>query len=355
MHNGGRINGSGKGRGAVRAGEEGAEVIISASRRTDIPQFHGEWMVNRVRAGFVDVRNAMFPTQVSRYSLDPHKVDGIVFWTKDPEPFLEKLRHFEAYPYYFQFTLTPYGRDLEPGLRDKGALVETFKQLSRRLGAVRVVWRFDPLLLNRRYTVDYLIEAFDALSAQLRGCTRRVVVSFIDDYAFGNRKVFQTVGSGGVPLEAQRRLATSFAEIARERGMVVETCAEIASLSKYGVEHGRCVDARLLEEIGGFKLSRRANRYEELGKDRSQRADCGCVESIDIGWPNTCQGRCAYCYATSGPAEVAKALSSCDPAGTLLCGAIDPASDRLTDHRGTGDPRDRSFRFGTCYGQESLL
>ena len=329
-------------------------MIISASRRTDVPRFHGDWMVNRVRAGFVDVRNPLFPRRVSRYSLDPAKIDGIVFWTKDPAPFMDKLSAFDAYPYYFQFTVTPYGADLEPGVRAKAAIVDTFKELARRIGPDRVIWRFDPILINERHTPERQVDAFAALARDLRGSTRHVTISFIDDYGFGGRSVFGDIGTCGVSHKQQLQLAEELAAIARENAMAIDTCAELANLDKYGVAHGRCVDAQLLESIGGCKLSRLKSRYGELEKDRAQRAECQCVESIDIGWPSTCAHGCAYCYATADPKGVRASMAQCDPDGPLICGAFDPAEDKLTDHRGTGDSRDRSFRFNAIYNQESL-
>lgn len=322
-------------------------MIISASRRTDIPRFHSDWFLNRVRAGYVDVRNPLFPGQVSRYSLSPAVVDGIVFWTKDPAPLMERLDELAAYNYYFQFTLTPYGPDIEPGLPDKRQVVATFKELSTRIGPRRVVWRFDPLLVNRDHTVDDHLRAFAELADELEGFTERVVISFIDDYRSDGRSVYTAVGTTGVSRDQQRRLAEGIAAAAREHGMTVATCAESIDLECFGIERGRCVDGRLLEELGACRLSRLKGRYEAVPKDKAQRRECLCAESIDIGWPNTCAHGCRYCYATTDGDTLRRNLAQCDPAGTLLCGTFDPAADKLTDHRGTGDARDRSFKFAT--------
>ena len=135
-------------------------MIISASRRTDIPAFYAEWFANRVREGFVCVRNPMNAHQVSRVSLDPALVDCIVFWTKNPAPMLEHLDAFAAYPYYFQATLTGYGRDVEGNLPDKHeVLLPAMKELAHRIGPERVVWRYDPILFNEKYTPQYHLRA----------------------------------------------------------------------------------------------------------------------------------------------------------------------------------------------------
>ena len=321
-------------------------MIISASRRTDIPRFHSDWILNRIREGFVDVRNPMFPAQVSRYSLSPDVVDGIVFWTKDPAPMLGKLHEFSDYIYYFQFSLTSYGRDVESGLRDKHDLIKTFKELAGMIGSERVMWRFDPILLNERYSLEYQLRAFSTIATELNGFTEKVTISFIDEYNFGGRSIYSSVGTDRVAVDQQNYLAERIAAIAHENGMTVDSCAEEVNLERYGIGHARCVDSRVFERIGGCKLSRLKTRYEELTKDKAQRKECCCIESIDIGWPNTCANGCKYCYATTSLEELAHNLARlCDPESSLLCGHVDPAVDKVKDHRGTGDARDRSFKF----------
>lgn len=329
-------------------------MIISASRRTDIPRFHSEWMVKRVEEGFVDVRNPMFPTQVSRYSLSPDIVDGIVFWTKDPTPMFDKLEAFSDYPFYFQFSLTPYGKDIESGLRDKHDLIKTFQQLSSKIGSDRVNWRFDPILLSKRYPIEYHLRAFSTIASKLRGFTEKVTISFIDEYSLNGKSVYSSVGTTGITVEQQNHLAEQLSRIAHENEMAIDTCAEAIDLEKYGIEHARCVDSRIFEKIGGCKLSRLKTRYEELGKDKAQRKECHCIDSVDIGWPNTCANGCKYCYATTNAGSLAQNMRLCDPNSTILCGSIDPFMDKVKDHRGTQDARDRSFRFNRPCAQPTL-
>ena len=158
-------------------------MIISASRRTDIPTYYSEWFFNRLREGYVLVRNPMNARQISRISLSPEAVDGIVFWTKNPVPMLSRLGELEPYPYYFQFTLTAYGRDVEPNLPGKnGVLIPAFQELSRMAGRERVVWRYDPIFLSDRYTVEYHCRYFRVLAAKLGEYTEKCTVSFLDFY-----------------------------------------------------------------------------------------------------------------------------------------------------------------------------
>jgi hypothetical protein len=133
-------------------------MIISASRRTDIPSYYSEWFFNRLRGKFVLVRNPMNRHRVSEISLSPDSVDCIVFWSKNPHPMLDKLYLLNCYPFYFQFTLSSYTTDIETGGPRKREIIETFKTLSDKIGAYRVIWRYDPILLNEAYTVVYHVE-----------------------------------------------------------------------------------------------------------------------------------------------------------------------------------------------------
>jgi DNA repair photolyase len=321
-------------------------MIISASRRTDIPKYYSEWFINRIREGFVDVRNPIYASQVSRYGLSPDIVDGIVFWTKDPMPMLNRLDELSDYSYYFQFSLTPYGKDAESNLPDKQELLNTFKELSSRIGSGRVNWRYDPILLNSKYTMEYQIRAFEKIATELSGYTQKVTISFIDEYNFGGRSVYASVQTEEIITTQQNALAEKISEIAHANDMAVDTCSEKIDLAKYGIEHARCVDGRIFEKLNGCKLSRLKTRYEELAKDTAQRKECLCVSSIDIGCTNTCLNGCKYCYATSSETELARNRRNYNPNGSMLCGEIDELNDNITDHRGSGDNRDRSFSFG---------
>ena len=143
-------------------------MILSASRRTDIPAFYTDWFLNRIKERYVLSRNPINPRQVSKIDLSPELIDCIVFWTKNPAPLIVRLKELEAYHYYFQFTLNAYEADVEPGLASKHvSLVNTFMHLSERIGKERVIWRYDPMLLTDRYTVLYHIQHFATLAAML--------------------------------------------------------------------------------------------------------------------------------------------------------------------------------------------
>lgn len=163
-------------------------MIISASRRTDLPTYYSDWFLHRLREGYVCVRNPMNFHQVSQIPLTPDVVDGIVFWTKNPIPMLPKLDQLKDYPYYFQFTLNAYGPDVEAHVPSKSALIiPAFQALSRQIGAERVIWRYDPILLTPRYTVDYHVRYFEEIAKRLSGYTHKCVISFLDLYGSTKR------------------------------------------------------------------------------------------------------------------------------------------------------------------------
>jgi hypothetical protein len=322
-------------------------MIISASRRTDIPSYYSEWFLNRIKEGFVDVRNPLYPSQVSRYSLSPEVVDGIVFWTKNAEPMIQILDSLKDYMYYFQFSLTGHGNDVEDNLPDKKDIIETFKRLSDKIGPERVMWRYDPILLNSKYTFEYQIHAFGEIIKELKDYTKKVTISFIDEYKFGGRSIYAEVNAEDFSYEIQNKMAAQISQIAHEYGLAVDTCAEKIDLQKYGIEHARCVDSRVFEKLLDCKLSRLKTKYEELEKDKSQRVECCCIDSIDIGMTNTCLNGCKYCYATSSIEALRRNVLNCDPNSAMLVGEFSKNNgDKLTDHREKkSDSRNRSFKF----------
>ncbi len=299
-------------------------MILSVSRRTDIPAFYAEWFFQRIREGFLYVRNPMNPRQVSRIGLSPEVVDCIIFWSKNPAPMLERLDELREYPFYFQFTLTGYGRDIEPGLPDKRKeVIGTFQKLSEKVGKERVVWRYDPILVNGRYTIEYHLKAFEEIAGCLKGYTEKVVISFVDFYAKTLRNT-KDLYIKSLSREEMREIAEGMAQIAKSCGLVIETCAEQINLQDVGIRHGSCIDKRRIEKIVGCSLS--------VEKDKNQREACGCCESIDVGAYNTCRNGCRYCYANYHEEQVRKCIACYDVDSPLLCGRIEP-EERVTDRK----------------------
>ena len=269
-------------------------MIISASRRTDIPAFFGGWFMERLREGRVLVKNPMNPAQVSVVSLVPENVDCFVFWTKDPENFLPCLDELDCSgaKYYFQFTVTAYDNSLERNLRDKAGIIETFIRLSERLGKERLVWRYDPVIINGRYSAAFHEQAFGILCEKLRAYTERCVISFIDAYGFLS-KDFAENGIRELSPRDCESLAEKLGSIAGDFRLPLFSCCEKINLEKYGIRPSQCIDYTLVRRVSGREIA-----YK---KDRGQRGECGCTVSRDIGTYNTCGHGCVYCYARRGP------------------------------------------------------
>lgn len=283
-------------------------MIISASRRTDIPALYPEWFMNRLRAGEVLVPNPYNRKKISRVQLSPETVDCIVFWTKNPEPMIPYLKEISrlGYSYYFQMTITDYEADLEPGVPGMAESIATYLLLGEMLGKERMEWRFDPILLNKKYTLEYHAEKFEMMCEWLHSAVGRCTISFVDSYKEGH---FPELEPEEIEIVAER-----LSRIAGKYRIPLYTCAEKADLSKYGIQRGACIDHEKIQDIAGYKL--------DIKKDSGQRPECRCVQSIDIGMYDTCINGCKYCYANGSPESAAKKHKYHDPESPLLIGRL---------------------------------
>ena len=155
-------------------------MIISASRRTDIPTYYSNWFYNRIKEQNVLVRNPMNIHQVGKIDLSPDVVDGIVLWTKNPVPMMPRLSELERYNYYFQFTLNAYDLDVEPNIPSKNEIIiPAFQKLSQMIGREKVIWRYDPIFFNNKYTMEYHCKYFEVLAEKLSDYTEKCTVSLV--------------------------------------------------------------------------------------------------------------------------------------------------------------------------------
>lgn len=294
------------------------EMIISASRRTDIPALYPEWLVNRLLAGEVLVPNPYNRKKVSRIQLSPEVVDCLVFWTKNPEPMLPYLKMIDMldYRYYFQMTITDYEEDVEPGLPSTEESMASFVLLSERLGKERVDFRFDPILLSDKYTISYHLEKFDMMCDWLHKYTSRCIFSFVDAYK----------GSPYLELEQEdmQKIAEGLSKIAGKYKLPLYTCAEKIELEQYGIRHAACIDREKVQKIAGYKI--------DAKKDSGQRKECGCCESIDIGMYDTCVNGCKYCYATAGLESAKKKNKLHNPRSPILISRL-KGDEEIIDKR----------------------
>ncbi len=293
-------------------------MIISASRRTDIPALYPEWFVNRLLAQEVLVPNPYNRKKVSRIPLSPEVVDCFVFWTKNPEPMLPYLKMIDMldYRYYFQMTVTDYNEDIEPNLPSTEESMASFVLLSERLGKERVDFRFDPILLTEKYSLAYHFEKFDMMCEWLHKYTTRCIISFVDAYK----------GSPFPELETEDMLeaAEGLSKIAGKYNLPLYTCGEKINLDRYGIRHAACIDKEKIQKIAGYKM--------DVKKDCGQRKECGCCESIDIGMYDTCINGCKYCYATAGLQSAQKKHRLHNPGSPVMIGRL-KGDETITDKK----------------------
>lgn len=284
-------------------------MIINTGQRTDIPAFYAEWFANRLREGFVCVRNPYNPNQVSRYRLDPSVVDVIGFCTKNPAPMFPYMDLLKDYGQYWFVTITPYGRDIEPNVPDKQQVLRDFRKLSEMVGVRAIGWRYDPILISEKYTVDYHIRAFDTIAAALDGYTETAVISFIDLYPKVKRNFPE---AREVNKDERLMLGKELIRIAGAHGMTVKPCAEGVELAALGADCSGCMKISDYEAAIGKPLI--------APKRKGARAACACYLSCDVGAYNTCRHMCRYCYANAERQIVMANSSKHDPASPFLIG-----------------------------------
>ena len=309
-----------------------AAMIISASRRTDIPAFHSGWMMNRLRAGYCLVRNPVSRTTVHRVDLTRRSVDCIQFVTKDPRPMVPHLREVASMGHVcmFQVTLTPYGRDLEPGVPPKADVSDACAEISDIIGRDRIAWRYDPVLFSGRISPAYHARKFDLLCREASRWTDRCIFSFVDIY--GRLVAASSSGLFRQPTAAEAEEFCAMASrTAAEYGISLSACCERMDLSRFGIEPRGCFDAAQMRALD--------IPYEPQASPL--REGCRCVRSVDIGEYGTCAHGCAYCYAGgSGLPAGSSRLYSED--SELLWGAVSPR-DRVVGTAGREASRLEDF------------
>ena len=291
-------------------------MIINSGMRTDIPAYYSKWFMNRIREGYVLVRNPYFENQVTRYRLDPEVVDVLAFCSKNPKPMLEHLSELERFHMFWFVTITPYDEDIEPNVPPKEDVMDSFKVISDTLGASSVSWRYDPIFINDKYSVEYHIKAFEDMASYLKGYTNQVVISFIDLYA---KTIKNFPEAREVNAEERIQIGKAFAEIGKRHCMVVRSCVEGTYLAPYGIDISGCMTKEILERAVGSELV--------IPKTRNQRQDCNCVLGHDIGAYNTCGHMCKYCYANYDEGIVRQNMKKHDPDSPFLIGQSMPGDE----------------------------
>jgi hypothetical protein len=268
--------------------------------------------------------------QVTHFAFNQKSIECIDFWTKNPGDFIKYLDKIDdmGYKYYFQFTITPYNRDIEKNIC-KQDMASAFIELSKKIGKEKVIWRYDPVIINNTYSVDFHIEWFEGIVKLIHEYTEKCVISFVDRYNFlANDFNANGISELTAPqiedfITRMKRVLTRYAP-----ELTVATCCEKIDLGKYDIQHNKCIDDALISRITGVRGIAK--------KDPSQRTECGCVQSRDIGTYNTCLHRCVYCYAKR---IKNRAPARYDKDSLLLCDRIDTVNDNVKVIDMRGEPR----------------
>lgn len=284
-------------------------MILSVSRRTDIPAFYSDWFFEKLKEGYVLVPNPINPSKIARIKLEPLKIkdisydllgeksvkmqgniEGIVFWTKNPAPMLDKLDKLKDYCCYFLYTLNAYPKHIEANLPSIEERIETFKRLSEYCP---VIWRYDPILISEGIEVDWHIREFEKLCKELKGYTKHCKISFlITSYQGCAKTVFAPTNN------QKRQILSAFSKIAKENRIQIEACAESGDWSQYGIVPSKCIDGEIFEELLTEKFKEQNITVKRKNsKLDGQRKHCGCMPSVEIGRYDTCRHGCNYCYA----------------------------------------------------------
>ena len=287
-------------------------MIICASRRTDIPAFHSGWLMNRVREGYALVRNPIARNVVYRVDLSPRNVDLLLLMTKDPRPmipYLDELKERKMNT-AFQISITPYGRDIEPGVPDKACVAEAFRTVSDIIGKEKTAWRYDPVILNEKFDVKYHQRKFDLLCRELAGYTERCIFSFVEIH-----EKLKGLSEGGilrsVSGEEADEIGKALSGIAEDNGMELDLCCSEHDLSGYGISSRGCIGKEHMKALNV--------PFEELQTPIRDR--CMCVKNIDIGEYDTCYHDCIYCYANRNTDDARKQRNY-NPNSKMLFGEV---------------------------------
>ena len=295
-------------------------MIISASYKTDIPTFYGEWFMNRLRSGYCKMVNP-YSQQVYRVDLTPQSVDGFVFWTKNIGPFLKYLPEVSkrGYAFIVQHTINGYPRELESRVINYSQTIEHVKKLSGEYGPQVAVWRYDPIIVSSLTPLDWHQRNFERLALALEGTTDEVVVSFAQIYKKTKRNMdlaakellFNWDSHEAMSDEDIRQLVTKLAQIAQVYRIQLKICSQKKFLVPGIVEEARCVDADRLEIVAHKSIQAKT-------RQKGNRKECGCYASKDIGEYDTCPHGCVYCYAVQNRALAVQRFKAHDIEGEFL-------------------------------------
>ncbi len=287
-------------------------MILNVGLRTDIVNCYTDWLFRRFEEGVVYARNPLFTARVNMYELTPEKVDGISFCSKNYAPALSRLgKVVNRFRTYFFYTITGYGKDLEPHIPPAEESVETLKELSRIVGKERLVWRYDPVLITPKYSPERHIVVFERLAAAISPYVSKCIFSFVEMFIIIDKRIPDIIP---LKTETKHYLAENFARSAKKYRLPLQICCAESGYEAYGIKREGCLT---LETFGNANNCRFKN-MRHLGN----RAGCRCIVSRDVGWYDSCPNECLYCNANRGIEDVQTNYSLHDPASPLLIGHV---------------------------------
>ncbi len=292
-------------------------MIINTGMRTDIPAFYAKWLLNRIKDGYVYVRNPYYRNLVTKYSLSPEVVDCLAFCTKNPRPLISHLSELDKYKQFWFVTITPYGKDIEMNVPNKKQIINDFKKLSEHLGKNSVAIRYDPIFINENFNVNMHIKCFEKLLSELNGYTEDCTISFLDMY----EKVKRNAPNLRPPTIAEQiEIAKAFSKIGKQNNITIHACCEREYLQDYGLDITGCMSQQIIEKAIKNKLNVLKN---------SKRRQCNCLMGNDIGAYNSCMHLCKYCYANANQELVKENIKRHNPNSPFLIGELEP-DDKIT-------------------------
>ncbi len=288
-------------------------MIINTGQRTDIPAFYSKWFINRIREGYVLVRNPYYPKNITKFILDPKVVDIIAFCTKNPKPMLPYLDELKEYGQFWYVSITGFDKDFEPNVPSIDEVIEDFKYLSTKIGKNSVAWRYTPIIINDKYTKEYHIKTFEYIASKLNGYTSLATYGFIDLYPkLAKNHPGLTDCDDQTKIEISKKLLA----ISEKYNMKLRLCSKEKWLSNYGIDTLGCM--RLEDYEGSINKNLIIKKKME-----ARKAYCSCLISNDIGMYNSCPHFCRYCYANGDKSLIINNYKNHDVNSPLLIGHVE--------------------------------
>ena len=296
-------------------------MILNTGGRTDTVNYFSEWLLNRFAAGYAYSRNPFHPDVVNRIDLNPETIDVVEFCSKNYRPILSRLHEItERFNCHFHYTITAYDKDIEPNVPGIDESIETLRDLSAQVGKEKIIWRYDPVLLTGKYTIERHFATFDYIAGRIAPYVSRCVFSFVVWYKKLHLPELQPIS--GLQKEL---IAKGLGEMAAKRHLYIQTCGTKESYEQYGIHHSGCMTRAVYEHSLGLHFK----KVEERGN----RPGCRCMESRGLGDYNTCLNGCRYCYANYDHEKARENYRLHDPESPLMIGHLRPTDKIVPLHQ----------------------